>query len=702
MSQNIFNPKSIAIVGASQNQKKIASVMLNNLIKDGYKGNIFPINPKYEEIKDLKCFPSISDLPESPEMVCIAIPALAVESVIDECIEKKVKSVVIISAGFKETGEAGKNLEENIKNKLKDANIRLLGPNCLGFINNKENINLSFARENPGDGNIAFISQSGAFCAAILDMACKDGVGFSKIISLGNKADIHENEILEEIVKDKSTTAIAIYLEEFKDGKEFVTLAQKSNKAIILIAPGSSKKAQEAISSHTGSLASSYDTVIAAMNKGNIIQADNSKELFNLIKLINNHAIPNGRNIAIVSNAGGPGIIATDAIEKEDLSLSEFSEETKSKLKEKLPEEASINNPIDIIGDALSDRYDTAIRTALEDKSTDAVLAILTPQLVTEIGNTAEKISNIYKETPKPVYACFLGGKDVEAGIKILNKTQTPVFDNIEEGIRLISKISKYKENIENTKYVDCKDFLKKGKYREDIEKVSQNEEVTIASDELAINILKEFEIDIPKEIVTSNLEEATEFASLNFPVVIKATAEDLAHKTDFDGIFLDIRTITELEEKFNILKENIRKRTGDPSPKVLIQEMINGKAEMFVGANREGDSDIYKEDGLGFGHLLAIGQGGIYTEIYKDIKHILVPECDEKFKKILSETNVYKIMDGYRGKPELAKDKVLDLFKKIQSMLITYPEIISMDINPVIVTEDRAVVVDIKLYIKK
>ncbi|MGI5897578.1 MAG: acetate--CoA ligase family protein [Candidatus Dojkabacteria bacterium] len=702
MTLPILSPKSIAIVGASADLEKIGAVLLKNLITDGYNGKIYPINPKYEELQGRKAYPDILAVEEDIDLVCIAIPRQFVETVIDQCIEKKVQSVVIISAGFKETGGEGKELEKRITQKLKDAGIRLIGPNCLGYINNRSKTNISFARENPGDGNIAFISQSGAFCAAILDMACEKELGFSHIISLGNKADINENELLPSLINDPTVKAIAVYLEEFTDGKEFLTIVQKSKKPILIIAPGSSEKSREAITSHTGSLASSYDTTIAAIKKGNLIHAENSEELFKLMELVESDTLPKGNNVAIVSNAGGPGIIAVDQAEKENINIIDFGEKTKQKLMKELPEESNLSNPIDVLGDAKSDRYAYAINTVLEDINVDAVVVILTPQLVTDIEGTAEVITNICKQTSKPVFTCFLGGKNIKSGVRILENAKVPNFNDIQECMHLLSKLMVFDSSKERVISISSEKLFKKGKYRKEVQEYCVDDEIAILPDDLAINIMDEFKIDYPKQLVTSSLEQGRDFASLIFPVAIKATAEDLAHKTDYKGLFLDIRTITEFEEKFEELKETVAKTTGKSAPNILIQEMIEGKLEIFLGANREGSSDIYEEEGLGFGHLMAVGKGGIFTEVYKDIKHILVPESRENIDRILSETKVSMIIDGYRGKPRLAREKLIDLLEKVQKMLVSYPEIISMDINPVMLTEDRAVVVDIKLYVKK
>lgn len=701
--EKTFSPKSIAIVGVSNDTQKVGSVLLKNLLDGGYNGKVYPINPKYTELQGRQVYPNILSVNDEIELVCISLPYQLVEEVVDQCIMKKVKTVLIVSAGFSETGPEGRDLEERIANKLRGAKIRLIGPNCLGFINNKAKINLSFARDNPGDGNIAFISQSGAFCTAILDMAGESNSGFSHVISVGNKADINENELIPYFISNPQIKAIAIYLEEFSDGKEFVSIAQRSKKPILLIAPGSSEKSKQAISSHTGSLASSYDTVLAAVKKANIILAENSEELYKLIELVDMGYIPKGKGIAVVSNAGGPGITAVDSAEKEGLEIVTLGEKTQQKLRKDLPVEASFGNPVDVLGDAKSDRYAKAIQTVLDDVNVNSVVVLLTPQLMTDIEGTANVMIEISKKTSKPLFGCFLGGKEVKNGFRILSENKRPWFNDVEESMHLISKLVDFEQKKDLNKIVESRKFLRKTRNKKEILDFVNNEgEIKVLPDDLAIRLLQEFAIDVPKQKVCSSLEEGRDFASTIFPVAIKASAQDLAHKTDHKGLYLDLRTISEFEKSFTELKETITKLTGNPSPEILVQEMVDSKIEFFIGANREGDSHIYEKNGVGFGHLLAIGKGGVYTEVYKDIKHILLPETREKVNSILSETRVSMIIDGYRGKPKLAREKLLDLIMKIQSLLITYPEIVSMDINPVMLNEERAVVVDIKLYVKK
>jgi len=700
MKDSILFPKSIAVVGVSQEKGKIGRVIYNNVLDSEYSGKVYPVNPKYKEIDGKTCYPDILSIGGPIDTVCIVIPSQFVSSIVDDCIKKKVQSVIVISSGFKETGQEGKELENEIANKLKKAGIRLIGPNTLGIINNSINLNLSFARKNPGKGSTAFISQSGAFCTAILDMAIRDNIGFSKIISIGNKADINENELIEYLQRDKDTQSIAIYLEEFSDGKDFVEIAQRATKPMIIIAPGSSQKAKEAISSHTGSLATSYDTTLAAIKKSNLIKVESSEELFDMIKVISQEKLPKGKGVGIVTNAGGPGIMATDFVEQFELDLAEIGEKTKDKLAKFLPLQSNINNPVDILGDALLDRYEYSIKTLLEDVSVHSLIVILTPQLVTDIVGVAKCIVDIQKQTSKPIFSCFLGGSDVDDGNKILRAYGMYVSNNLEDTVRLISKITHFEMQERDGGIRKVSDLMLKGKQRKEVRKQIK-EEITVLSDNTVEKIAKEVGIQLPAQLITGNLNQAVEFASKHFPVVIKATSKDLTHKTDFKGVFLDIRTITEFQEKFDLLVSNIEKTTKKNAPEVLIQEMIEPKVEFFIGANREGGTDIYQKNGLGFGHLMAIGQGGIYTEVYKDIQHILVPETVKNIVKKLNSTDVVKIIDGYRGKPALAKDKLIDTIDKVQKMLVTYPEIYSIDMNPIIITENKVVAVDLKIYIK-
>jgi acetyltransferase len=411
--------------------------------------------------------------------------------------------------------------------------------------------------------------------------------------------------------------------------------------------------------------------------------------------------MPKGRGVAIVTNGGGPGIMATDCVERFGLELAQIGEKTKEKLSKFLPIQSNINNPVDILGDALLDRYEYAIKTLLDDISVNTLVVILTPQLVTDIVGVAKAIADIQKQTSKPIFSCFLGGSDVEDGNKILRAYGMYVSNNIEDTVRLISMITNYELARTNKSIRRTSDLLSKGRYKKAVLLELKEDEATVLSDDISEKIAKEVGISLPKQIITANINEAIQFASKNFPVVIKAVSKDLTHKTDVRGVFVDIRTISELQEKFNILSSNIEKVTGRKYPEILVQEMIEPKLEFFIGANREGGADIYEKEGRGFGHLIAIGQGGVYTEVYQDIQHILVPESIKNIAEKLNATKVVKIIDGYRGKPPLPKQKLIEMIDKVQRLLVTYPQIYSIDMNPVILTESRVVAVDLKIYIK-
>jgi len=380
--------------------------------------------------------------------------------------------------------------------------------------------------------------------------------------------------------------------------------------------------------------------------------------------------------------------------------LSKFSEVTEKKLYTDLPRASAKGNPVDVLGDALADRYESAISTCIKDENTDSILIILTPQLITDIVGTAEKIIKIQENTSKPIFACFLGREDVNLGIDLLKKYNIYVSDNIGSTIKLIKRVTNYNLNRKDRNIVKVEDIKTSKKHIEKLKELT-TDEVLILPDRIAEEILKEHNITIPEQLITSNMDEAVEFAVTRFPVVVKAASKDLAHKTDFKAIYLDIRTVSEFKEKVSMLRESITKATRITSPDILIQEMIEPNAEFFVGANREGDSKIYEDEGNGFGHLLALGQGGIYTEIYKDIEYALLPTDQDDILTTLNRTKISKIIDGYRGKPKLAKDKLIDMIENIQKMLVSYPQIVSMDINPIILTEDRAVAVDVKIYLK-
>ncbi len=731
----LFNPNSIAIVGVSQDPTKLGSVLLSNLVEAGFKGKIYPVNPKYENLFGYKTYAKVSDIPEELDLVCIVIPPQFVKDALIDAGEKKVKGVVIITAGFKEIGAEGQQMEKELKEIAAKYNIRVLGPNCLGAIIPKSGINISFAASQPFQGDIAFFSQSGAFCTAILDMSLEKNVGFSHLVSYGNKLDINENDFIENWLADESVKVIGGYIEEISDGYKLVEIYRNSRnkKPLILIKAGASDEAQKAISSHTGSIAGSMQTFKTAMNQSGIIVADEVNQMFNLMMSFSWSKLPKGNRIGVVTNAGGPGIIATDSLVNHGLKIAEISEESKTQIKSALPPTASVHNPIDVIGDALAERYRIPIDVLVKDENVDAILVILTPQLVTQIEETAKLIINSSKLSDKPIIPVFLGGKYVSQGLQRFYDEKVPAFRYIDDAVEAISVMYEYYNYMTKANPIDKSllENVQKGEYHQEIiQKVNAN--LQNLEDDIAFKIAAEVGLDLPKQFLCSNIEEAIDFAKDIYPVVAKVPSEIISHKTEEKALYLDIKNEVELSEAFMKLVELEKKyearslkseassllpassfparsehldiyrsEAGGRLPKILIQEQIKADEEIFIGAKRDGNSQVYDETNPGFGHLLVFGKGGIYTEIYKDLAYALVPFTKDELIEKFKQTKVYKIIDGARGKKKLAFDKLIDTIMAVQKMVLLYPEIESLDLNPILLTDSRAVVVDLKIFIK-
>ncbi len=696
----LFNPNSIAVVGVSENTSKLGSVVFNNILKGGFEGKVYPVNPKYPALFGYKCYAKIAAIEEKVDLAVIVIPAEFVFDAIKDCAEKKVSDAIIISAGFGETGAEGEKMEKEITSFAKEHGIRILGPNCLGIIIPKLKLNASFAPQIPDDGNVAFLSQSGAFNTAILDLAEQNKLGFSHFISIGNKSDLNEQDFVMNFMLDEEVKVLGIYLEEFEDGKDFIDLIKSYElKPTVLLHPGESVEARKAISSHTGSLAGSSDVIKAALRQTGITQVYTIEKMFAAMMMFSWGKLPKGDKIAIVTNAGGPGIMLTDMVVKEGLKLAELTEETQTELKKVLPTTASVHNPVDVIGDAQVDRYSNAIQILEKDPNVDVIVVLLTPQLVTQIEETAKFIINFYETSSKTIVPIFIGGNYVQAGLSRFFDHKVPAFQFPEEAIHSIKNLVEFYKFVNSTKE---KINISKSDSNAPLINKGLTDQPVAMSQELAKKLAEEFDLTMPKEAIVKSLEEAEGFAQKHgYPIVLKALAEDIMHKTDVKALFLDISNWEELSEAYENLQENITKATGKASAEVLIQEQIKGGEELFIGANRDGNSEVY-DNGKGFGHLLVFGKGGIYTEVYKDISNALIPISEKEIENLINETKVSKIINGTRGKKPLALGALIKTINKIQRLLVSYPQIVSLDINPVILTEERCIVVDLKCFIQK
>jgi acetate---CoA ligase (ADP-forming) len=704
--KDFFYPKSIAIVGTSENPEKLGTMILNNLLKGGFEGEVYPINKKSKEISGLKVHKKVSDIPKKVDLVCIVVPALHVLNVVRDCAKKKVKGIVIISAGFKETGKEGKILEGKITAIAKKYKIRILGPNCLGFINNFNKTNLSFAANKPLKGNIAFFSQSGAFCTAILDMSIPKNLGFSYFVSIGNKADINEIDLFNYYLEDSKVKVISAYLEDIVDGSKLIQNYEqsKNKKPIIILKAGQTDESKKAIESHTGSIAGSIEMFRTGIKQAGIIEAHNTRQLFNYMMMFSWSKPLLGKKIAIVTNAGGPGIIATDSIIRNGFEMSKIPENVQITLKKFLPPESSVANPIDVIGDATAERYRYPIELLAQSKDVDAIIVLLTPQLVTQIEETTKLILTAVQLYNKPIIPVFLGKKYIASGLQRFFDNKMPAFTEIDDAIISLKALRDYHVHVKDYSKEETKkkwkklDFKKEGNFSKELRKFTTSETKTVP-DKLTEDIASEIGFTLPKQIITKEFDKILEFAEDNYPIVLKVGNEVLAHKTDFKGIYLGITNEKELKKNHKKLEKDIYKLLKLDTFTMIAQEQLSPEVEFFIGAHRDGNAEVYDPEIPGFGHLIVFGQGGIYTEIYKDFGYVLVPASKNDIRRGLAKTKIYQILKGARGQKPLNIEKIINQIYAVQKLTLLYPEIVSIDINPLIVTKNDVVAVDVKMF---
>ncbi|MDR1499186.1 MAG: acetate--CoA ligase family protein [Rickettsiales bacterium] len=692
MLDNFFNPRSVAVVGVSAEPAKLGSVVFRNLLDAKFKGNLYAINPKSagQELYGKPCYATVKDIPESVDLVVIVVPAKFTMPVIDDCIVNNTKNISIITAGFGEIGNH--ELEDEIAQKCKNKGINLLGPNCLGHISTFNNLNASFADGFPEKGNVAFISQSGAYCSAMLDWARDKGIGFSHFISIGNKAHLSETELLNELKKDSNTTAFVFYLESLKKGQEYLKTVREvvKTKPVVILEPGKSSKAQAASLSHTGSLAPNYRVLETALEKSGVIQAYTTREMFGLLEILQyaKHKDFDGK-LAILTNAGGVGVLTSDLCEDNGLDIAKPSNATLEKLKAILPAESAFGNPIDVIGDAKADRYESTLKILCDSGEYKNILVLLTPQMVTDAKGTAEAIVKVSKGYDNVnIFTSFIGGKKVRDGIEILEENHIINFDYPTDATRLLGML-KRQMSYKNIKELDIRrtsvpvDILKA------VEEAKQNGLASLPQ-EIVNKIMEHYGLDFPKSGNFTDKNKALDFCKTLFPksVVLKLSAPDALHKTEMKGIYLNVNDEVKFSEGWDGLWSSINK-FNLKGASVLVQEMITKSTEVIVGINQDKN----------FGKVMVFGTGGIYTEVMKDTSLRILPTSE--FDQMIIETKIGTILNGVRGESPKAVKPLANVLAKVQQIVFDLPQIVSIDINPVLVTEDRAVVVDFKIILK-
>jgi acetyl coenzyme A synthetase (ADP forming)-like protein len=699
----IMSPQSIAVVGATNRAGSVGLAVFRNILSAGFQGVLYPVNPKYKSVQSVKTYPTLKDIPDDVDLTVIIVPAELVCKILKEAGEKKVKGAIVISAGFKEVGGHGVELENSVKEVVRKYGIRLVGPNCLGVINNSENVrmNASFATKMPKAGNIAFISQSGALCTAVLDYAEGRDIGFSKFVSFGNKADVNEIDLLRYLKDDPDTHVILMYLEDITHGRAFLETAREitwqARKPMLAVKSGRSVEGARAAASHTGSLAGSDSAYDALFQQSGILRVEGVAELFNRAVAFAKQPIPRGNRMAIVTNAGGPGIMATDAAVRHNLQIAVLSEETRKRLKEELPPTASIANPVDVIGDATHERYEAAIRQVLMDENVDGAIVILSPQAMTDIMQTAEIVPRVAKDIKdKPVLCSFMGIVDVSEGVKYLEKHGIPNYQFPEAAVRAMASMAFYG----NLLSLERREVRRVAADRDTAavvikKKLGDNDRYYMSEKE-ANEILQCYGFPVLKSILLKDPSEVDRAAEeFVFPVAMKISSPDIVHKFDVGGVRLKIKTKKEAREAYKEIIDKVKK--VKPSAKidgVIMERMAKGGVEIILGAARDPK----------FGPICMFGLGGTFVESMKDVTFRLAPMWEVSAEIMIKSIKAYSILKGVRGSWPCDIDAIKDCILRLSQMVAEHPEIAELDINPLIVYAQGqgCVVADSRILLKK
>lgn len=699
MVKAFFSPQSVAVIGASREPGKLGYEVVHNLIESGFTrdGNhrVYPINPKADEILGLKVYPGVLDVPGEIDLAVVVIPYKFVPQALRECGEKGVTAAVVISAGFREAGQEGLEREREIVQIAKEFGVRIIGPNCLGVIDTYTPLNASFAAGTPPSGPINFMSQSGALGTAVLDWALAGRMGFAKFVSLGNKADISEIDLLQAWADDPNANVLLAYIEGVPDGQKFIQVAREVAKVkpIVAVKSGVTQAGSRAVSSHTGSLAGSEQAYAAAFKQAGIVRANTLQEMFDYALTFAYQPPLPGDRIAIVTNAGGPGILATDAIERAGLRLARFENETIHALESYLPDAASAANPVDVLGDAMADRYEFALTSVSQDPNVDGVLVILTPQAMTNIESTSKAVANLSDRLPIPVIGCFMGEFAVEGGVKILTRRGVPNYPFPERAVAAFRAMADYRD----AKARPLPEFerfdVDNEAVRQVFEKTRAEGRVTVGDFE-ARDILQAYGLRIPQSQLAADADEAVKIAGeVGYPVVLKIASPDILHKTDVGGVKVGLQNATDVRDAFDLIVYRAGRYV--PGARIwgcVVQEMSPPGLEVLVGMNRDPQ----------FGPLVTFALGGIYVEILKDATFRIAPFSRDEAGQMLEEIRARALLDGVRGAPPVDKESVVDTLLRIGQLVQEFPEIVELDINPLIVYEQGqgAEAIDMRLVL--
>jgi acetyltransferase len=694
---HFFSPKSIAVIGASTKAGKVGHSIVRNILEYDYSGRVYPVNPTADMILGQKAFPDLLSVPDPIDLAIVAVPPEKVLGAIGQCEKKGIDSVIVITSGFKETGGDGSRLEKELASKIKNAGIRLVGPNCLGVIDTASCLNASFAAGMPFAGHIGFFSQSGALCVAILDWALGENIGFSKFVSLGNKTDVTEIDLMKAMAADENTRVILGYLEGIEDGRTFMNVARSvsKKKPVILIKSGTTKAGAKAASSHTGALAGSNTAYNAAFNQCGIIHASSVHELFTYATAFASQPLPKGPNVAIITNSGGPGIIAADACDRSDLQLPSVPRDTVEQLRSFLPKTASFYNPIDIIGDAGAERYEKTLKTIIADHLFHSALILLTPTASVDIEETAKAIVSIAKTTDKPIMTSFMGEKRVRPGRRIFQENGIPSFGYPEDAVAALNAMFGRRHWLDQPEKRYERIDVATSKVRRIFASVTRQRRADLIEIE-AREILDAYGFELPRTILANTTKEAVKAASeIGYPVVMKIASPDVLHKSDLGGTRVGLGNERMVEDAFFDITSNVRQRL--PNARILgivVQEMIQGGKEVILGITND----------IQFGPMIMFGLGGIYVEVLKDVSFRIAPVSVEEADAMIREIRSFPLLRGVRGESPADLIAIRKSILLLSQMALDFPEIIEADINPLLIRPQGkgAIAVDARFTIQE
>ncbi|AFZ48500.1 CoA-binding domain protein [Cyanobacterium stanieri PCC 7202] len=691
----MFAPQSVALIGATEKEGSVGRTLLWNLISNPFGGTVFPVNPKRKSILGIRAYPSLKDLPESVDLAIIATPAPTVPDLIRQCVETGVKGAIIISAGFKEIGAEGVKLEQEILKEAKKGNLRIIGPNCLGLICPTSGLNASFASTSPRLGNVGFISQSGAFCTSILDWSLRENLGFSAFISIGSMLDVNWGDLIYYLGDDPQTQSIVIYMESIGNARDFISAAREValTKPIIVIKGGRTEAAARAAASHTGALTSSDEVLASAFRRCGVLQVDTISEIFNMAELLAKQPRPKGKRLTILTNAGGPGVLATDALTWGKGKLADLSEETMEKLDEILPPHWSRSNPIDILGDATPERYAQALEIASKDDHSDGLLVILTPQDMTDPTQTAEALLRVAQNIKdKPIIASWMGGSTVATGREILNRADIYTQSYPDDGARLFNLMWRYSNNLnalyETPSFAESEPLID----RPLASKIISHAQATgrsLLTEYESKQLLKAYGIPTVETRIALSAEEARAIAlEIGFPVVLKLHSETVTHKTDVGGVQLNLRDEEAVINAFESIKNGV---SENDFLGVTVQPMVDLTGyELILGSS----------DDPQFGSVLLFGAGGELVEVFKDQALGLPPLNTTLARRLIERTKIFKALQGVRGRKPVDIAQLEQILVLFSQLVIEQPLIKEIDINPLLANENQLISLDARVLL--